>query len=83
MSAGFNCGRVTVANTRHLLAPSPVADSSVAGSMARSPGMRVRWTSGAVNTDSTNHEPTNPYGVGISTSTPEGPVAAMRLRAAT
>ena len=38
---------------------------------------------GAVNIERTSQAPTSPYGVGTSSRTPLGPVAAIRLNAAT
>ena len=42
------------------LAPKPVAASSVAGSIRRSPGVTMRCAIGARNTDKASHAPTNP-----------------------
>ena len=74
-------------NVRARPAPRPLATSSVAGSIDRSPGITMRWAIGARKIDNASHAPANPYGVGISTpnhvvNTPEGPVAPMIPRAA-
>ena len=58
--AGRSWGRVTVKKTLRWLAPKPVAASSVAGSIRRSPGVTMRCAIGARNTDKASHAPTNP-----------------------
>ena len=85
--AGRSWGSVTVKNTRVLDAPSPVAASSVAGSINRRAGTTMRWAIGAKNSESASQAPTKPYGVGISNPSqleisPSEPVAPMMVRAA-